>query len=220
MMYRAQRMRERIWRRVGRRVQGESGMGLAELLVYIVITAALATMITILVVRVFAVNREVTTVSQANNDAQVFMDRMELIIRNAADVRVPPQNVAGQQALVAVVRSTNEADNADSYRCVGFVYRQIDDSLWQYSADEAASPQGVLTSIISGGSSWNSSHWDSVLVGVEPRAGEPVFDFNSGTVEVNFAISPAPGELPVEMHSTVSPLSPGGVEDHDCFNGK
>lgn len=197
-------LRRRMAQRL--REQKDSGMSLVELLVYIVLLAVLGALITSLVVSVLRVNTNVTNVSNANNDAQVLMDRVEVTVRNAAALNVVDLG-SGSQALVAQVRSTSSAETPETQRCVGIVYRADTGTMWYYSGDS----KGPLQAISAGSASWNSNQWSRFLEGVSrANAGTPVFTLNGTSVNTMFSLE-AGSQEPVILQSTTDIRLLGGV---------
>ncbi len=181
----------------------ESGMSLIELLVYIMLVAVIGALITGLLINVFRVNAEVNNTSEASNDAQLLMERVEIAVRNAAALHI--EDSGDSTLLITQTRSTEQGgDNAAEYRCIG-IYFDAGTSKIHYVTDDTNAPRSKAAA----GNPSAAAAWPVFLEDVTNVNNQKVLQRTSTGIEAHYVVNPPRISNPVELQSFIDTRSLG-----------
>ncbi len=157
---------------------GDSGLTLAELLVYSVLLLVVVAITGTLLIRGFLIQRDVRDMTTASNDGQVTMASIEAGLRNAATVTTP--SVFDGRLLVVMTRVGDQDDAPSSWQCRGWLYDTASKSLRTIEGAPGAAAPTKNLSLTS-----DFSAWRTILTDVVPvtRTGvtQPVFAAEGAT---------------------------------------
>ncbi len=192
------RMRDRSQR-------DEQGFTLPELLVYSVLLIVVLGLAGSMFIRLIYAQRDIKSLSEANNESQLVFKQVELDLRNADWAEV------GENGTLLVLR-TRLASAVDSSTavCVGYYYNNLDGTLHRKQTSDSAPTTDALAAGGGGGlrsvaGSWNTSITDVSPIGSVPVFG-PVDDLFEApkTIEISLRADTGGGHKPIEFVKSVS----------------
>lgn len=192
--------------RLRRRTQpDEQGFTLAELIVYSVLLIVVLGMAGSMFVRLIYAQRDIKALSEANNEAQLVFEQVELDLRNADWAEV------SQNGTLLVVRTRlATAVNSTTAVCVGYYYDSSDSTLHRKQTSDSVPTTNALGAGSAGdlktiASPWNISMTNVATIG-STRVFGPADDIfeTPMTIEISLRANTSGNRKPIEFVKSVS----------------
>ncbi|WHP17777.1 prepilin-type N-terminal cleavage/methylation domain-containing protein [Cellulomonas sp. ES6] len=182
----------------------DSGMTLVELLVAMSIGIVVLLLVGATMYRTLVTQRDVTSLTQATNQAQTAAASVERSVRNATAVShlTTPSGVE-----ILRMRTRTGSAGGASTRCEAYAYDPSAHTLRRTTAASAIDPA-------------TSSTWSLIIDKVSPSTGTALLPLTTvaGRSQVALSFSVAAGKVkPVEVESVVYPLPSSDTGSAPCF---
>lgn len=201
-----------------RDLRGDSGMSLAELVVYSVLLGVVLVIIGSLLIRTLFTQRDVRGRAEAGNTAQVTFSSLERTIRNARGAEVDLDG----DLLVVLERVAVSTSDANRWRCVGYY---VDDSAGVIRRVQSTTGGATLAVTTAGSDSamrTQAATWPAIvedagaIAGVRAFGpGDSVYAKNT-VIQISLRAEVGAGKQPVELNSSVS-LRPQSGASLTCY---
>jgi type II secretory pathway pseudopilin PulG len=195
-------MMERLRRRTP---PDEQGFTLAELIVYSVLLIVVLGMAGSMFVRLIYAQRDIKALSEANNEAQLVFEQVELDLRNADWAEV------SQNGTLLVVRTRQAtAVTSTTAVCVGYYYDSSDGTLHRKQTSDSAPTTDALAAGSDGALKTAAGPWNTSMTNVATIGGTRVFGpaddlFEAPkTIEISLRANTSGNRKPIEFVKSVS----------------
>lgn len=189
------------------RSENDAGVTLVELRVYMVLFALVVTMIASTFISGRRVEKDVSSMTRASNETQLFLAPLEWSVRNSTTLQVAETDFDSDLLVVKTrVDGGPENDDPGSWECIAWFYDEPTQTIYQRSGPATGTP--VTAGLPSG---FSLSSWRPVLQRVERTvdAGNPVPIFTTtgvgGGTLINFDTATSREKTPVAIDTVVIP---------------
>lgn len=198
-------------------LRDDSGVTLAELIVYSLLLAIVVAIVGTVLIRTLMTERDTAAVSQANNASQVAFSQLQHDLRNAASAKV---SGSGHLLVVTTRVATKTSDN--EWKCVGYYLddatgdlRRVADAGGTRTAAAAAATTASALKTAAGS-------WPSILTKTKGlTAGRPFGPSDAvvpggQTVSVGLSTTTIKNRKPIEFSTLVNMRKQNGAPN-GCF---
>lgn len=191
---------------IRKRISDESGMSMAELLIYSLLLSLVLGIIGSLLISTLRTESTVRSVVDATTEAQLAARSIDTGIRNASAHTLLPQANNNQLVLARVAKGTEDI----SWACAAWYYTSSATGEGTIRYKESTDPIAVPAD------SSEVADWLLLAEGVQPITGLDIFSGSGDTLTMSFEVSAGPENPPASIQtSTIRRVT---VWDSDtCF---